>query len=259
MNTKTMSEYRVRVPLAQVSASASENASCTSEALYGERVTLLERQHDWGFIRQSHDGYQGFIKLDDIKTTSLDNTQRCDSTHWVSQRSTLLFRQPDLKSPIALRIPFASELSLTSLADSAFSETDCGHFVWTDHCLELNQTHALDPLSLAKSLFLGAPYRWGGRSPEGADCSGLIQLLARSQGLSIPRDSGDQEAFIELQILANDYQALDIVYWPGHTGILLDSGTLLHATAHTLSCIVEPLEAVIERAGDVSSVRRLFS
>ncbi|MDB4224188.1 C40 family peptidase [Granulosicoccus sp.] len=259
MNIKTMSEYRVRVPVAQVSASASENTSCTSEALYGERVTLLDTQHDWGLIRQSHDSYQGFIKLDDIKASSPGDTRWVDSSHWVSQRSTLLFRQPDLKSSIAHRIPFASELCLTSIADSAFSQTHCGHFVWTEHCLELKQKHELDPLNLAKSIFLGAPYRWGGRSPEGADCSGLIQLLARSQGLSIPRDSGDQEAFIEQQIPANDFQALDIVYWPGHTGILLDSRTLLHATAHTLSCIVEPLHAVIKRAGPVSSVRRLFT
>lgn len=259
MNIKTLPEYRVRVPIAQVSAFASENASCTSEALYGERVTLLETQHNWGLIRQSHDGYQGFIKLEDITTLTPGNTQCPDSTHWVSQRSTLLFQQPDLKSPIAYRIPFASELCLTSLADSKFSETDCGYFVWTEHCLEFARTHAQDPLSIAHSMFLGAPYRWGGRSPEGVDCSGLLQVLARSQGLSIPRDSGDQEAFIEQQIRAPDYQAKDIVYWPGHTGILLDSVSVLHATAFTLSCVVEPLEAVIKRAGPMSSVRRLFA
>ncbi|MFT6304046.1 MAG: hypothetical protein ACJAY2_003242, partial [Pseudomonadales bacterium] len=179
--------------------------------------------------------------------------------HWVSQRSTFLFQRPDYKSAIAHRIPFASELSLTSVADSAFSETPCGHFVWTEHCLTLDQKHPLDPIALAKSIFLGAPYRWGGRSPDGADCSGLIQLLARSQRLSIPRDSGAQEPFIKQQVLVGDHQAFDIVYWPGHTGLLLDDHSLLHATAYSLSCIVEPLEYVIRRAGPVSSIRRLFA
>lgn len=259
MSTKNRSEFRVRVPIAQVSDSPTADASCTSEALYGEHVTLLEIQSKWGLVRQHHDGYQGFMKLDDLETITPDNTLSSKPTHWVSQRSTLLFLQPDLKSRIAHRIPFASELSLTSTANSAFSETACGHFVWTAHCLTLEKMHTFNPAGLAQSIFLGAPYRWGGRSPEGADCSGVIQLLARSQGLSIPRDSGDQESFIQEQVPAGDRKALDIAYWPGHTGLLLDKESLLHATAFTLSCIIEPLEDVIQRAGPMSSVRRLFT
>lgn len=259
MSIKSRSEFRVGVPIAQVSNSPTADASCISEALYGEQVTLLETQNNWGLIRQHHDGYEGFLKLDDLDNDTPDNTLSSKPTHWVSQRSTLLFLQPDLKSPIAHRIPFASELSLISIAHSAFSETACGHFVWTEHCLTLEKTHTLNPMRLAQSMFLGAPYRWGGRSPEGADCSGLIQLLARSQGLSIPRDSGDQESFIQEKVLTGDRKALDIAYWPGHTGLLLDKESLLHATAFTLSCIIEPLELVIQRAGPVSSVRRLFT
>ena len=252
-----MTKFSVKVPIAQLSASASDNAQCTSEALYGEHVTLLETRSHWGLICQSHDNYEGFIKLDELHAAS-STTPLPAATHWVSQRSTLLFQQADLKSSITFRIPFASELSLSPIAGSAFSETSCGNFVWTDHCLQMEQTHSLDPLQLAESMFLGAPYRWGGRSPEGVDCSGLIQLLARSQGQTLPRDSGVQEAFLEHQVSPHEYQRFDIVYWPGHTGILLDRTTLLHATAHTLSCIIEPLESVVKRAGPISSVKRLF-
>jgi len=259
MDSINTSEYRVRVPIAQVSASANAQASCTSEALYGERVTLLETHKNWGLIRQSHDNYEGFIKLEEIETTSPEILQTRNPTHWVSERSTLLFERSDLKSPVAHRIPFASELTLSPIANSSFSQTACGHFVWTKHCLDLAQTHTLDPISLAQSIFLGAPYRWGGRTPAGADCSGLVQIIARSQGLSIPRDSGDQETFIQQRVAPKDYQTMDIVYWPGHTGMLLSNKTILHATAFTLSCIVEPLQDVILRAGPVSSVRRLFS
>lgn len=254
-----MTKYKVKVPIAQICASAAENARCTSEALYGEPVMLLETHHNWGLIRQLHDNYEGFIKLDDLSETNLSTPPSDNNTHWVSQRSTLLFQHADLKSPISHRIPFGSELSLSTIADSTFSKTSCGYFVWTDHCLRMEQRHSMDPIELAESMFLGAPYRWGGRSPEGADCSGLIQQLARSQRLAIPRDSGEQEAFIAHQINANDFQRFDIVYWPGHTGILLDNATLLHATAYTLSCIIEPLADVVKRAGTISSVKRLFA
>ena len=259
MNNKVKGDYVVKVPIAQVSESASELARCTSEALYGEKVTLLGSETNWGLISQSHDGYKGYIKIDDLADINADNVSVPETTHWVCQRSTLLFKQPDLKSPITHRIPYGSELSLNAINDQDFSSTACGNFVWTKHCLAITQKHFLDPITLAQTVFLGAPYRWGGRSPEGADCSGLIQQLARSQALSIPRDSGDQESFIKQQVAANDYQPSDIVYWPGHTGILTNKSTLLHATAHTLSCILEPLDAVIKRAGPISSVRRLFS
>lgn len=259
MNTRNSSEFCVRVPIAQVSDKPHALASCTSEALYGEQITLLETHSQWGFVRQQHDGYEGFLKLDELRACPSDGLGLSTPTHWVSERSTLLFLQANIKSPVAHRIPFASKLSLTPIANSAFSQTACGFFVWTAHCLSIECKHTLEPIRLAKHMFLGMPYRWGGRSPEGADCSGLIQQLAHSQGISIPRDTGDQESFIQQQISASQYQPLDIVYWPGHTGILLDNSYLLHATAFTLSCIIEPLDEVIKRAGPISSVRRLFT
>ncbi len=180
------------------------------------------------------------------------------STHRVIQRSTLIFQHADIKSPLMHRIPFGAELTLTDTVSDSFSQTACGHYVWTAHCLPLSEHYPSGPLEQARSLFLGTVYRWGGCTPEGIDCSGLVQVLARSQGFSLPRDSGDQEVYLQNNVSAGDYRAEDLVFWPGHTGILTSPEEILHATAHTLSCVIEPLSNVISRAGPISSVKRLF-
>lgn len=246
----------VSVPIATVFAQPATDARCTSEALYGEALQVLAQHGDWLEVRQQRDGYQGFVQAQSLSLP--DSPALRINSHWVCERSTLLFAQADLKSPLQHRLPFGSELSLVETISPHFSKTACGHHVWSAHCLPLSQSHPADVLQLAKSHFLGSPYLWGGRTPEGVDCSGLVQALARSQGVALPRDSGDQEAWLQKNVEADDYQAMDLVYWPGHTGILISATDILHATAHSLSCVIESLDDVISRAGSASSVKRVF-
>lgn len=48
-----------------------------------------------------------------------------------------------------------------------------------------------DIVSIAEEL-IGAPYRAGGRSPEGFDCSGFVSYVFEKSGLKVPRDSRSQ-------------------------------------------------------------------
>ena len=50
----------------------------------------------------------------------------------------------------------------------------------------------LSPAVDVAQQFLGVPYVWGGESPSGFDCSGLVQYVYGQLGVSMPRVAADQ-------------------------------------------------------------------
>ena len=50
----------------------------------------------------------------------------------------------------------------------------------------------LSPAVDVAQQFLGVPYVWGGESPSGFDCSGLVQYAYGQLGVSLPRVAADQ-------------------------------------------------------------------
>ena len=96
--------------------------------------------------------------------------------------------------------------------------------------------------------FIDMPYVWGGRGGAGIDCSGLVQRGLAAVGIVAPRDSDMQQA--ELGTLIDDSAPLqrgDLIFFPGHVGMMIDAETLLHATRHHGKTVVEPLADVIAR------------
>ena len=119
---------------------------------------------------------------------------------------------------------------------------------------------APDFIAVAES-FLGVPYLWGGKSSLGIDCSGLVQIALQTAGVACPRDTYMQESALGQPKALAELRRGDLVFWKGHVGIASDATTLLHANAHHMMVVKEPVsEAVtrIERSGSaVTSVKRL--
>ena len=85
--------------------------------------------------------------------------------------------------------------------------------------------------------FLGIPYLWGGNTPKGFDCSGLIQRIYRLQGIVIPRDSDLQSRFGEAKEIGHvdDLDTGDLLFFGKsetqitHVAMYLSNGLFLHA------------------------------
>jgi cell wall-associated NlpC family hydrolase len=79
---------------------------------------------------------------------------------------------------------------------------------------------------------VGVPYRYGGSTPEGFDCSGLVQYAYRSAGLSVPRTSREQFKASTPVTLA-EAGAGDLLFFRSvnnsHVGIYIGKGRFVHA------------------------------
>lgn len=250
-------DVRIGVPVCDMHEKPDDGSSLVSQLLYGESGVLLEMHEQYALVRNNRDQYEGYVNL-----AMLDQSDIVQKPgHFVNQRATLLFATEDIKQPARARLVFGSQVFLHNSDDLNSSwqklvETADGLYVWRDHLSDLNSIVNSDPVDFATRYCLGAPYLWGGRTPDGFDCSGLVQMACFASGLNLPRDSHQQEVALQDQVSFEARQRGDIVFWPGHVGFLTGPDHLLHATAHSLISLIEPLEAVCDRAGAVSSIRR---
>lgn len=83
--------------------------------------------------------------------------------------------------------------------------------------------------------WLGVPYRYGGESRSGVDCSGFVCQVYSSVGVSLPRTSSQQHDFVE-SIDFVDKKAGDLIFFKNksgisHVGIYLGKGYMIHSSS----------------------------
>ena len=95
------------------------------------------------------------------------------------------------------------------------------------------QPQQVTVIDIARSM-LGVPYRYGGASPSGFDCSGLVSYAYRSIGISVPRTSG-QQFRQATRVATNNLQPGDLLFFRlsppkiSHVAIYDRDGRFIHA------------------------------
>ena len=98
------------------------------------------------------------------------------------------------------------------------------------------QTEAvsLDPVLETALGLLGSPYRDGGATPDGFDCSGFTQWVFAQHGVALPRETREQFA-LGAAVAAGSVTSGDLLFFstvapgPSHVGIALDEDRFVHA------------------------------
>ncbi|HWJ71238.1 MAG TPA: NlpC/P60 family protein [Sphingobium sp.] len=224
-------------------------ASAVTELLHGETFHMLDARGSWAWGYCGHDHYVGYIPL-----AALGDVQA--TTH-ITSAAAPLFTAADIKAPVTALLPPAAQLSGT--VEGSFLATADG-FVHIRH-LRAVDAHETDWIAVAQR-YLGAPYVWGGRG-FGVDCSGLVQMALAACGIAAPRDTDQQAAAIGTALaLDTPLRRGDIIFFPGHVGLMVDGGRMIHANAHWMAVTIEPLADVVarlraEHEQPITAIRRI--
>ncbi len=230
-------------------------AAVVSEIIYGDDVTVYDEAGNWAWVQNNRDGYVGYVVSDCL---SPDMVQ---PTHKVTALSTFAYGAADLKTPLPFKLYMNSRLHIVE-REGDYMRLHDGRYVYRRHVGELQEV-ADDFVSVAER-YLEVPYLWGGRTCDGIDCSGLVQIAYEFAGLSCPRDSDMQQSLAGRALDLGGMEEMqrgDLVFWPGHVAIMVDDAMLLHANARDMAVSVEPFFAAVTRIasrgdGDVLTVLR---
>lgn len=224
------------VPGAMVLAGTASGSEAVTQLLRGESMYVLDVTSEWAWGFCGHDGYVGYVRREALDVREVP-------THRITAPLAPIFSAPSIKSRIVDFWPAGALVS---------AHEEDGFLACAEGFLHARHLDVIDRLEsdwVAVALqYLGMPYVWGGRGHGGVDCSGLVQVALGRCGIAVPRDTDLQREGIGNAIAEDEpLRRGDLVFFPGHVGIMTDGENMLHANAHWMTTLVEPLADVIAR------------
>ncbi len=107
---------------------------------------------------------------------------------------------------------------------------------------------AADRAASAALKMMGRPYRYGGATPAGFDCSGLVQFSFRQSGIKLPRSTEAQHD-ASVPVRTSQLRRGDLLFFDqdgrkkSHVGIYLGGGRFVHAPSSGKQVRTDALDA----------------
>jgi hypothetical protein len=235
-------------------SSPREDSRLVSQIRYGEFLDVFEEEvNGFTWVQSRTDRYVGYIPSSNVLSEHI-----ADLSKRINVLRTFVYPEPSIKVPPVDELTFGSYVGLIG-SEGQFHQLASGGFVFARHVIPAVPSMTADYVFTAGRL-LKVPYLWGGRTPQGIDCSGLVQLSLEIAGYECPRDSDQQREVFgrPLPVHWRDmpWKRGDLVFFDGHVGIMTNSTSIIHASGHDMEVVVEPLFDVVMRGTEILAMGR---
>lgn len=200
---------------------ASDKSELVSQLLYGDHFKLLEKRKSWSKVRLSYDNYEGYVDNKQFLEISEKEYQHLEGVAPVYSIDLVEFIQD--KNKQLLPVLLGSCLTGLKLLNHEFEGNSISGSLPKSKLIE------------TASLYLNAPYLWGGRSPFGIDCSGFTQMVYKINGHKLKRDASQQATQGEVLSFIEESEPGDLAFFDNsegeiiHVGIILKNNYIIHA------------------------------
>ncbi len=236
----------------------------TSQLLFGETFEVEDRQPPFLKVRCTHDSYSGWIDGRHTEVAPVEihpDRLRTSPTLLADTVATVVAEDRTLHLVRGSILP--------GFQDGSFSIGGRTYRCSGKTVRAADETggDSIDIVSRLAESYSHTPYKWGGRSPFGIDCSGFVQAVFRFAGVELPRDSADQARCGEPVASLKDARTGDIAFFGSvrddsdHIGIIVPGG-IHHASAFVRVDDLDERGIITRNTGDLSHrlrrIRRLL-
>jgi cell wall-associated NlpC family hydrolase len=216
-------EATVRTPIAPMHSEPRIASQMISQQVAGHHLDVLEAEGDWCRARGS-DGYDGWMHCGFLARVGEALARESHQPARISLGCQTRTARGERRS-LPLRAILSPDETVTS-GEAIDASRVASRFPLEPEAITLS----------ARELFSGTSYLWGGVTPWGADCSGLVQSTFSLHGLQLPRDAWQQaELGVDAGCDIGELIAADLLFFSDrpdnrvtHVGIALGDSRMVH-------------------------------